>query len=73
MSLDSIVTISIDTQNLQMAQAGFGTPLIIARHDVWPERVKSFANLSDLPTLDPKDPSKKGNRNLCADAIITQQ
>lgn len=60
MSLDSIVTISIDTQNLQMAQAGFGTPLIIARHDVWPERVKSFANLSDLPTLDPKDPSKKG-------------
>jgi hypothetical protein len=58
--LDSIVTICIDTQSVQMAQAGFGTPLIIARHDVWPERVRTFSNLSDLPILDPKDPTKKG-------------
>jgi hypothetical protein len=60
MSLDSIVTISIDTQSVQMEQAGFGTPLIIARHDVWSERVKTFSNLSDLPTPDAKDPTKKG-------------
>lgn len=30
MSLDSIVHISIDTKSLQMAQAGFGIPLILA-------------------------------------------
>ncbi len=60
MSLDSVVRISIDTQSVQIAQAGFGTPIIIARHDVWPERVKGFANLSALPILDPKDPTKKG-------------
>ena len=38
MSLDSIVTISISTQSLQMAQAGFGVPLVIdPEHDGWAE------------------------------------
>lgn len=48
MSLDSIVRIIISTQSLQMAQAGFGTPIIIAQHDYLTDRVKSFANLSEL-------------------------
>lgn len=48
MSLDNIVKITIDTQSLNMSQAGFGTPLIIAEHDYWPELVRSFSNLSEL-------------------------
>ena len=48
MSLDSIVTINISTNSLQMAQTGFGVPLIMAK-TLWPERVKTFSYLSDLP------------------------
>lgn len=48
MSLDNIVKITIDTQSLNMSQAGFGTPLIIANHNYWAEEVRSFANLSEL-------------------------
>jgi hypothetical protein len=48
MSLDNIVKIHIDTQSLSMSQTGFGTPLIIAKHDHWTERVRSFSNLSEL-------------------------
>jgi hypothetical protein len=48
MSLDSIVNVTITSQNLHMSQAGFGTPLIIAEHGYWPERVKSFSELAEL-------------------------
>lgn len=49
MSLDSIVKITISTQNLQMAQAGFGIPLILGKeHDGWPDRVKTFSDPSAL-------------------------
>ncbi|TXG75870.1 DUF3383 family protein [Candidatus Dojkabacteria bacterium] len=48
MSLDSIVRITISTQNLAMAQAGFGTPIIIAQHDYLKQRVQSFSNLAEL-------------------------
>lgn len=48
MSLDSIVKITIDTQSLNMSQAGFGTPLIIAQHNFWDEEISSFSSLSEL-------------------------
>ena len=48
MSLDSIVRITISTQSVQMAQAGFGTPLIIAQHDYLTKRVQNFSNLEEL-------------------------
>ncbi len=51
MSLDSIVRISISTQNLSMAQAGFGTPLIIASHDYLKQPVQSFSNVSEIFSL----------------------
>lgn len=56
MSLDSIVRITITAQNLQMAQAGFGIPLIIAEHELWSERIRSFSDLSEL-TKKPEKPS----------------
>lgn len=49
MSLDSIINITISTNSLQMAQTGFGVPLIIAKeHDAWSERVRTFSDLSEL-------------------------
>lgn len=51
MSLESIVRISISTQTLSMAQAGFGTPLIIAEHEYLTAPVKSFGNLSEIFSL----------------------
>ena len=51
MSLDSIIDITIDTKTLQMAQAGFGTPLIIAEHAYLKHRVQSFRTLVDVYAL----------------------
>lgn len=48
-ALDSIVDISISTNGLQILQAGFGIPLIIARHELGPERVKTFGDLLEIP------------------------
>src|SRR5271163_5087482 len=50
MSLDNIVRVTITSQSLRMSQAGFGTPLIIAQHDFWDDRVKTFSELSELTT-----------------------
>lgn len=49
MSLDSIVKISIETQSLTMAQAGFGIPLVLGvfdHPDTW--RVRSFSDTDEL-------------------------
>ncbi len=59
MSLDSIVNITIDTKSLQMAQAGFGTPLIIAEHIYLKDRVASFKTLSEVFELRDKENEKK--------------
>lgn len=67
MSLDSIVTINISTNSLQMAQTGFGVPLIIAKTP-WPERVKTFSYLSDLP----EDLDIKSGLYLTAKALVSQ-
>ena len=67
MSLDSIVKITISTNSLQMAQTGFGVPLIMAKTP-WPERVKTFSYLSDLP----KDLDIKSGLYLSAKALSSQ-
>jgi hypothetical protein len=59
MSLDSIVRITITTQTARMSQAGFGTPLIIAQHNYWAERVRSFSNLSELVQTQDSEEEKK--------------
>ena len=52
MSLDSIVNITIDTQSVQIAQAGFGIPLIITHaHDGWEERVRTFSDIAELNNI----------------------
>ncbi len=57
MSLDNIVNITISTKSLQMAQTGFGVPLIIAKeHDAWAERVRTFSDLSELKGINHDSP-----------------
>ena len=53
MNLDKIITINISKNTLQMSQTGFGIPLIIAEHD-WPERIKVFSDITELPKCDAK-------------------
>jgi hypothetical protein len=48
MSIDSIVKISISANSLQMAQAGFGLPIIIAEHEYLKNRVHTIQNLDEL-------------------------
>src|SRR5437867_2989321 len=67
MSLDSIVNVTITSQSLHMSQAGFGTPLIIAEHDYWTDRVKSFGDLSELAVT-----PKKSALYLTAQALVSQ-
>jgi hypothetical protein len=57
MSLDSIVHITIDTKSLQMAQAGFGVPLILTpENDFSTDRVRVFKDLADLKKINQKSP-----------------
>lgn len=48
MSLDDIVQVNISTQTTAVSQAGFGTPLIAAFHNHFPERVRSYTSLAGL-------------------------
>jgi len=67
MSLDSIVNIIIDTKSLQMAQAGFGIPLIVApAEELKGDRVKIFKNVLELSFLDPKSASYRMAQALMA-------
>ncbi len=70
MSIDSIVNVTITSQSLHMSQAGFGTPLIIAEHDYWTERVKSFSDLSEL-TFVPKKPAETAPTNVARTVMTT--
>ena len=58
MSLDSIIKISVSTQSKPMAQAGFGTPIIIAEHEYLKQRVQSFGNLAELFNIKNADKEK---------------
>jgi hypothetical protein len=60
MSLDSIVRIRISSDSLQMAQAGFGMPIIIAEHEYLKNRVHTFENLEGLFAL--RDADKEDSR-----------
>src|SRR5579871_2454000 len=57
MSLDSIVHITIDTKSLQMAQAGFGIPLIIVQeNELTNGRVQIFKDMSGLSAKNSQSP-----------------
>ena len=48
MSLNDIVNITISTQTTAPTQAGFGTPLILSYHTVFPELVREYTSTTDM-------------------------
>ncbi len=74
MSLDTIVRVNITSQSLRMSQAGFGTPLIIAKHDYWDERVMSFSDPAELiaAAKTSADALSKSPLYLMAQSLISQ-
>ena len=45
-----VVETEIDIRDAAVSQAGFGTPLIAAAHNFWPETVRTFSELIELVT-----------------------
>lgn len=50
MSLDSVVNVTITAATATPTQAGFGTPLIMSFHTVFPERSRIYESLADMVT-----------------------
>lgn len=50
MSLDSIVNLTIKISSKTPSQKGFGTPLILAYHTAWPQRVREYSTADELLT-----------------------
>lgn len=48
MSLDDIVNVSITKQTVFPSKKGFGTPMIVASHSYWLDRVRMFQQLTEL-------------------------
>jgi hypothetical protein len=45
-----VIETTIEIRDTAVSQQGFGTPLIAAAHDFWPERVRTFSELAELVT-----------------------
>lgn len=49
-TVTEVIETQIDIRDAAVSQQGFGTPLIAASHDFWPERVRTFGELIELVT-----------------------
>lgn len=49
--ITDIVQVTISRESAKLTRTGFGTGMIVADHDYWPERVKTFSAPSDLIDL----------------------
>lgn len=49
-TVSEVLEVQIDIRDAAVSQQGFGTPLIAAAHDFWPETVRTFSALADLVT-----------------------
>lgn len=50
MSLDSIITVIISTLTTAPTRVGFGTPLVMGFHTVFPERARVYTSTADMVT-----------------------
>jgi hypothetical protein len=69
MSLDRIIQIHITSQGVPLAQAGFGVPLILGKHNQFKERVKAYGSLEEMD----QDGFKGGPILEMAVAIFSQE
>jgi hypothetical protein len=49
-TVSEVIETTIDIRDAAVSQQGFGTPLIAAAHNFWPERVRTFSELIELVT-----------------------
>ena len=49
-TVTEVIETQIDIRDAAVSQQGFGTPLIAANHNFWPERVRTFSELIELVT-----------------------
>lgn len=49
-TVTEVIETQIDIRDAAVSQQGFGTPLIAASHNFWPERVRTFSELAELVT-----------------------
>jgi hypothetical protein len=47
-ALDTIVSVEITRETRTPSQRGFGVPIIVAYHDAWSDRVKSYSDAEEL-------------------------
>lgn len=47
-SINEVVTTVVSIQDAAVSQDGFGTAMVAAYHNFWPERVRTFSDPSDL-------------------------
>jgi hypothetical protein len=47
-TINEIITTTVEIKDAAVSQEGFGTPLIAAFHNFWPERVRTFSDASEL-------------------------
>lgn len=47
-TINEIITTTVEIKDAAVSQEGFGTPLIAAHHNFWPERVRTFSDPSEL-------------------------
>jgi len=69
MSLNDIVTVNISTETTAPSRVGFGTPLIMGYHTLWPERARTYASYQAV--LDDGFPSTSAIAR-CAQSIFSQ-
>jgi Protein of unknown function (DUF3383) len=49
-TVSEVIETQIDVRDAAVSQQGFGTPLIAAAHEFWPETVRTFSQLIELVT-----------------------
>lgn len=49
-AVTEVIETQVDIRDAAVSQQGFGTPMIAAAHDFWPERVRTFSALAELVT-----------------------
>lgn len=47
-TISEVVNTTIEIKDAAVSQEGFGTPMIVAAHSFWPERVRTFSDASEL-------------------------
>jgi hypothetical protein len=68
-SINSVASITISSSSRQPTRAGFGLPLVLTYHTVFPEKIRFY---SDLPSMEADGFALDSEAYLAAQAIFSQ-